>query len=303
MKKIVALILALVMVMGLATVASAATFDEDATYYLYNDVQDEFYEMEYVPAEDNGDGTGNIEYFLYDSTDVFVLCDKTDDGAWALYDGDKAGDKKIGYVCAGVADYEMVMTKVAASAKFTCTTDKNAKGYKHVSPIGVVTYYKDVTAATAGTGTFVLVGDEVVEVLPQVTYATSTAANNADVEAVIGGHVFVQNKAAAKDEAKTVYEYKCVVCGMIVDGTTTKTAGVEYIPYFADASTIDAVEAAGYEVEDPAMMLYLLGGASAPAVDTEKVESAETFDAGIAMYVGMSVMAAAGSAVVLKKKD
>ena len=36
---------------------------------------------------------------------------------------------------------------------------------------------------------------------------------------------------------------------------------------------------------------------------TDKVTSAETFDAGIAMYVGMSVMAAAGSAVVLKKKD
>ena len=36
---------------------------------------------------------------------------------------------------------------------------------------------------------------------------------------------------------------------------------------------------------------------------TKPVQSAETFDAGIAMYVGMSVMAAAGSAVVLKKKD
>ena len=37
---------------------------------------------------------------------------------------------------------------------------------------------------------------------------------------------------------------------------------------------------------------------------TGKVESAATFDAGIAMYVGMSVMAAAGSAVVIgKKKD
>ena len=37
---------------------------------------------------------------------------------------------------------------------------------------------------------------------------------------------------------------------------------------------------------------------------TDKVTSAETFDAGIAMYVGMSVMAAAGSAVVIgKKKD
>ena len=43
--------------------------------------------------------------------------------------------------------------------------------------------------------------------------------------------------------------------------------------------------------------------ADAPAVEGDKVESAETFDAGIAMYVGMSVMAAAGSAVVLKKKD
>ena len=42
--------------------------------------------------------------------------------------------------------------------------------------------------------------------------------------------------------------------------------------------------------------------ASTPS--TDKVESAETFDAGIAMYVGMSVMAAAGSAVVIgKKKD
>ena len=40
----------------------------------------------------------------------------------------------------------------------------------------------------------------------------------------------------------------------------------------------------------------------APAAG-DKVESAQTFDAGIAMYVGMSVMAAAGSAVVLKKKD
>ena len=43
-----------------------------------------------------------------------------------------------------------------------------------------------------------------------------------------------------------------------------------------------------------------------PVADTDKddkVTSAETFDAGIAMYGGMSVMAAAGSAVVLKKKD
>ena len=48
---------------------------------------------------------------------------------------------------------------------------------------------------------------------------------------------------------------------------------------------------------------YLVYVAAVVTPDTDKVESAETFDAGIAMYVGMSVMAAAGSAVVLKKKD
>ena len=42
---------------------------------------------------------------------------------------------------------------------------------------------------------------------------------------------------------------------------------------------------------------------SVPSTD-KVVQSADTFDAGIAMYVGMSVMAAAGSAVVIgKKKD
>ena len=53
--------------------------------------------------------------------------------------------------------------------------------------------------------------------------------------------------------------------------------------------------------------LYVAKTAAGSAVvtpSTDKVTSAATFDAGIAMYVGMSVMAAAGSAVVIgKKKD
>ncbi len=47
----------------------------------------------------------------------------------------------------------------------------------------------------------------------------------------------------------------------------------------------------------------IVGVPSTPSTD-KTVTSADTFDAGIAMYVGMSVMAAAGSAVVIgKKKD
>ncbi|MBR5571069.1 MAG: hypothetical protein IKV99_00295 [Oscillospiraceae bacterium] len=44
------------------------------------------------------------------------------------------------------------------------------------------------------------------------------------------------------------------------------------------------------------------GTVVAPSTD-KTVQSAQTFDAGIAMYVGMSVMAAAGGAVVLKKRE
>ena len=49
----------------------------------------------------------------------------------------------------------------------------------------------------------------------------------------------------------------------------------------------------------------LPSGGTVVTPSTDKtVTSADTFDAGIAMYVGMSVMAAAGSAVVIgKKKD
>ena len=56
-------------------------------------------------------------------------------------------------------------------------------------------------------------------------------------------------------------------------------------------------EASGYPVYE----LMVVKAPAAPS--TDKVQSAETFDAGIAMYVGMSVMAAAGSAVVLKKRE
>ena len=44
-------------------------------------------------------------------------------------------------------------------------------------------------------------------------------------------------------------------------------------------------------------------GSSSGSTSTGKVESAPTFDAGISLYVGMSIAAAAGSVVVLKKRE
>ena len=97
---------------------------------------------------------------------------------------------------------------------------------------------------------------------------------------------------------KTVTKVYCADCdanfafvaGKVTDAVAKFGAG-NYLP-------TALVDAAG------TVYVGLAPVADAPAADAgEKVESAETFDAGIAMYVGMSVMAAAGSAVVLKKKD
>ena len=66
----------------------------------------------------------------------------------------------------------------------------------------------------------------------------------------------------------------------------------------------DAVKAddAYFNVPGSATKLFYWVDGVIVTPSTDKVTSAETFDAGIAMYVGMSIAAATG-AVVLKKKD
>ena len=278
------------------TTAITSSFKEDGTYYvLYNGIWDE---VTYVPAEDNGDGTGNVAYFEGDLAN-YIICKKNDDDAMKLTSGFLAGDKLLNYVKVSEVEYEATATAVNASLYATCTTDINAKGYKVVDAYGAVTYYKDPATGVIPTN-WLLVGKEIKGVVPQVEVT----------DYVMGGHALIQNKAAAKDEAKTVFEYKCVICGTIFDGTKTKTAGVTYTNYFMpNAATKAAYTTAGYDMSDvDTGDLYLIskkpvGGSSVGTTTTDKVTSAATFDAGIAMYVGMSVMAAAGSVVVLKKRE
>ena len=284
MKKIVALVLSLVMVLGLATVASAATYSEDAEYYVTADKQN-WDTVKFVPADEE-DGAGNVAYF--DGSETYVECKKSDDGAVKLFSGKEAGDTLLGYVKVAPVSYSMKGEKVAASAKVNCDTDLHAKGFKYTAPDGAVSYWVEVEKGQQYTN--MLVNGEVKYVLQ-------------DNPAVLGGHILNLNKTAFLDDAETTREYKCVRCGAVFQGVTTKVAGVEYTAYEPTVALKDAYEDAGYDVSKAVMTDLYLIKAAAPVVDTDKVESAQTFDAGIAMYVGMSVMAAAGSAVVLKKKD
>ena len=66
--------------------------------------------------------------------------------------------------------------------------------------------------------------------------------------------------------------------------------------------TKDAAIAAGVamtDIEDGNVIGWTMGGTAKPADGTS---SPKTFDAGIAMYVGMALTSVAGSAVVIGKK-
>ena len=107
-------------------------------------------------------------------------------------------------------------------------------------------------------------------------------------EATAVSHTYAVNTYNTTDRSVTTL--KCSVCKQVFTVLTpaqVKTmAPSAYAQVTADGGT------------------YFIAVASATAgTNGGTVNSADTFDAGIAMYVGMSVMAAAGSAVVLKKKD
>ena len=104
-------------------------------------------------------------------------------------------------------------------------------------------------------------------------------------------HDYAVGSYSVKD--KTVATVKCVDCKATWNVLTAKQVAA-MAPSAYTKLTTGAAEVIG---------LYIPVTVVSTGTTTDKVESAETFDAGIAMYVGMSVMAAAGSAVVLKKKD
>ena len=134
------------------------------------------------------------------------------------------------------------------------------------------------------------------------TYTYYVGTKNGSKQILVGGKIVdvelnpVQALTAHVWKGNDVvdHEYttaKCENCGKVAKLYATGTAAGKGYHYEAGLGYITKIDN-GF-------------GASSSVGSTDKtVTSAETFDAGIAMYVGMSVMAATGSAVVIgKKKD
>ena len=225
---------------------------------------------------------GNIEY--YDVNGVAYVEATKATGAYKLV----CGKTEIFLNLASDVDYEF-----EAEAFTGLTTDEDACGsvlvtkknlsktyYTATCEVGKVEYTFYFVADKAG-AVDLLVGGKIVKA-DMIGDDFSGGAGNAFI-----AHDWVGNDVDAKTKAFTTL--KCENCGKVAKLYANADAagkGAVYEQY----GWITAADA-GYDVVVPV------------TPSTDKVQSAETFDAGIAMYVGMSVMAAAGSAVALKKRE
>ncbi len=329
MKKIVALVLSLVMVLGLATTAFGAitlwgengtTVECDVYEAAYNTKVQDSVEVEYITGKAlkfNADGTvkqvGVIPHYVV--TEVVNLgaatinlqskyvmvssipadADADDYVLVKAHDAKVAvGDKMITSQSAADAYYifkQVYYTQYTTKATEFTAWSNDCEAYKAPADAEDVDYYTIENKTTALLSTFVKYAVDEAEMANHVevpAYAAlvgnEVVVLDADATVAATKHAWLASKW---DEDGVATNFTCNTCKTV--GTVVN-------------SPVNAPAGAKLDNFGGILIAYNMAAVEAPAAG-DKVESAETFDAGIAMYVGMSVMAAAGSAVVLKKKD
>ena len=311
MKKIVALVLALVMVMGLATVASAASTSSETKMGTETTI------------------TAAEKYALYqaESTDVVAGWDVVAYTGLSTKVDTVDGVATTGYIPAYYTITNGTSTcYVYEVADAACADFRIFKGDAFVAYVSGTQNAKE-TSFVSDTVVFVAEGKgcgtyKADVYMNTVTYAAAKAVFAGDVpsagkKAIMDGkYVFLNNAAerpvdhtfAAVEtfDAKEDLIYKSTTDNTVVGVVCTKCDKTFTVVKSGKIPASYKGLTTPLPTFDNIYTVLLQDVVDAPAAGTtagDKVQSAETFDAGIAMYVGMSVMAAAGSAVVLKKKD
>ena len=279
MKKIIATVLAMVMALALCTTA--------------------FADITKVVA---GEGKTLKETYYTDGTDYYT--DK---------DGTKLVTAEVKEVLenGGYETISMKLYKSAAAA--TCTTDGWAVNVYIDADKNLYVKYDDVDAYNDKYDDTLLVGEDVYYVGTKmanvVKYVDAGTVSDTDVK-LAKGHVIVETDATYGESKATVY--KCILCGAtyvlesdLANSTTDKAAvaKMDRIKYTQTDNT-QAMFDKDYlnATEAEAGTYVVLTASTSTDTKTDNTTSPKTFDAGIAMYVGMALTSVAGSAVVIGKK-
>ena len=313
MKKIVALVLSLVMALSLCTVAFADGYNIEVTKKGEHTKYDE---LKSVAQTDtvlpHYEGKANGEWFVetadpdvYDSASNFIVTYQRDGKIVYLLRVEK-DDLKV----------NALKADAVAEHKYVGCGDNNAKApkdcYKDVknSNYWIKSDADDAVAYVTVDGDY----DNVVAVRAATVFGKDGNWDR-NSEVVPSGHlmVLVKKNVEYKNSAdgkivKDVNEYKCYFCNRTFYGSDFPYSTPETADTYSSTFANELVKAKFVNVEDG----VILGDVAyywttdkdndTKTDDTNKVPSAKTFDAGVAMYVGMSLLSVAGGAVVNGKK-
>ena len=314
MKKIVALVLSLVMALSLCTVAFADGYDIEVTKKGEHTKYDE---LKSVAQTDtvlpHYEGKANGEWFVetadpdvYDSASNFIVTYQRDGKIVYLLRVEK-DDLKV----------NALKADAVAEHKYVGCGDNNAKApkdcYKDVknSNYWIKSDADDAVAYVTVDGDY----DNVVAVRAATVFGKDGNWDR-NSEVVPSGHLMVLVKKNVEYKTSTdgkivkdVNEYKCYFCNRTFYGSNYEYSTPETADIYNSQYALQLVDKGFVNVEDG----VILGDVEhywttdkdngTKADDTKKgVDSAKTFDAGVAMYVGMSLLSVAGGAVVIGKK-
>ena len=320
MKKIIATVLAMVMAMALCSTAFAATdtwviyeVAEDGTATAFAGIADATYPKAITKTDaKDSTTTKNVEYWTYEDT-KWVACDKddaeknTDSGVYyVMCKNGKTYDKGsfYAYVKVGSPYYNETVTEQDKTDKdASCTVNHYLEdGYlDDDGNFWVEDEVSDTTMTAKVSGTQKLVK----------VYKVSDSSNS---YVIYASHILGE---AVKNSDKGYYEATCLVCGAKValtsDLDVLKKNSIKVVDtYTYDADEAEAVAddngnegayafAVGTKFAGDYTYAWDLTSGSSSSTTTDKT-SPKTFDAGVAMYVGMALASVTGSAVVIGKK-
>ena len=284
MKKIIATVLAMVMALALCTTAFAASTYTDAYKWNVNDKTWEKYDLtgksiSYTSAVENKTNdkvtSGSVGYYTVDSS-LYVEVKSDDDAATLRLKVDGTQKYLAPLANADAAKYTLIGTKVESSTACGKITVVDSKKTLYVSSNeDTAKYY-----ISADSGKNMLVDGKVVTVADA---QTSDYTKNA--------HSF-KLVSTSTSAGVTTGTAKCEKCGLVANVTNKLSA----IPSGA------TVVAGAANTFGEGLYAYWTEGSTTPSTGTTTKPSPKTFDAGIAMYVGMALTSVAGSAVVIGKK-